>query len=111
MSRAEKQLRRKRRKQRKYGRSYWDDRIISDFNVDVPPGLRLVEYDITHDPLESPEERDPDLEAAIGDRRQELFDRVHNDARSAIPELESLLERFPNSRMLMNCQRARKTGQ
>jgi len=48
MSRAEKQLRRKRRKQRKYGRSYWSDRIISDFDVDIPPDLRLLEYDITH---------------------------------------------------------------
>jgi tetratricopeptide (TPR) repeat protein len=102
MSRAEKQLRRKRRKQRKYARSYWSDRIISDFDVDIPPSLCLLEYEITRDPLELAEERDPDLEAAIADRQQELFDLVHNDARSAIPELETLLERFPNSRLLMN---------
>lgn len=102
MSHADKQLRRKRRREKKLRLSSWSDRTISELDRDIPSTLRLLEYDITEEPLGLAEERDPDLQAAIADRRQLLFGRVHNEPHLAIPELEALLERFPNSSLLMN---------
>jgi tetratricopeptide (TPR) repeat protein len=102
MSRADKQLRRKRRKERKLCRSEWSNRTISDFDRDVPSIVNVLEYEITVDRLELPGEREPDLEAAISDRRQEIFERVHSDPANVIPELERLLKQFPRSRIVMN---------
>ncbi|MGD0462374.1 MAG: hypothetical protein ABSB74_07780 [Tepidisphaeraceae bacterium] len=102
MSRADKQLRRKRRKERKYSRASWSDRTISHLDVDVPPAFRFLEYDITSEPVCLPDESDPQLDAVMEDRREKLFDWTHNHPHRAIPELENLLERFPNSKLLMN---------
>jgi tetratricopeptide (TPR) repeat protein len=102
MSRAEKQLRGKRRKQRKILRQTWSNRSISDLDRDVPPRLLNLEYEITDEPIELPAEREPKLHAAIANRRHELFDRVHNDPASVIPDLEALPVQFPSSRILMN---------
>lgn len=102
MSRTEKPLRRKHRKQRKIRRQTWSNRSISDLDRDVAPPLLDLEYEITDEPIELPAEREPELHAAITDRRQKLFDRLHNDPASVIPDLESLLLQFPNSRILMN---------
>jgi len=103
MSRAQNQLRRKHRKQRNLRRQTWSNRSISDLDRDVPPPPLLdLEYEITDEPLELPGEQEPELQTAIADRRQELFDRLHSEPASVIPDLQSLLLQFPNSRILMN---------
>lgn len=102
MSRAEKQLRRKLRKQHRNRRTSWGRRTISPLDRDFPQIVRLCEYDITWEPIGSLEEHEPELDAAMGNRRQQLFEWTHDSPHRAIPLLESLFQDFPNSRTLMN---------
>lgn len=102
MSRAEKQLRRKHRKERKLWRNSWSNRTISNLDTDVPPGVIFHKYEITEEPISLPEERNPEFDAAMENRRDELHDWTMNNPQRAIPELEKLLQQFPDSRLLMN---------
>jgi hypothetical protein len=68
----------------------------------VPAVLHLSSYTITWEPLKrAAAEEDPGLDAAIGPRH-ELFELIRTDPHAAILKLEELIERFPNSPMLLN---------
>jgi tetratricopeptide (TPR) repeat protein len=103
MSRGDQALRRKRRKERRYQRQR--ERIFrqeGDFEDFLPPDVRVNGYTVTFDQLDREEESDPALDEALKDGREELYRKVGEEPAAAIPQLESLLARFPDSRVLMN---------
>ena len=100
MSRADKQLRRKHRKQKKQRHSRW---AFSEFSTELPGNVvSLLGYDISFDPLEREDERIPGLDEALAPVRVQLFEDAHKNPQAAIPVLKGLLERFPNAPILMN---------
>ena len=105
MSRAQQQRRRQHRKERKQHRQRqrWD-RFVEI--VTVPPprrdSIQLSSYSITYDALEPDEQQDPVLNRTLDSIRQQLHQEVNESPELAIPKLEELLERFPESRLLIN---------
>jgi tetratricopeptide (TPR) repeat protein len=100
MSRAEKQLRRKRRKERR-GRDNRRGFFDLDFHSPRRSGITFS-YDITTEPLPLPEEPDSFLDQSTADLRANLHNDVFENPKSVIPQLEPLLARHPDSRILMN---------
>jgi tetratricopeptide (TPR) repeat protein len=103
MSRTDQQLRRNRRREKKERARRLHATTHHGRFSGLPEGIELLSYRISFDPLsEPPEERDPLLEAALAEVREDIWNKVHDDPRSAIPALEKLLTRFPNAGMLLN---------
>jgi tetratricopeptide (TPR) repeat protein len=110
MSRAESQLRRKRRKERKQrvSRSRFHG-LPREFEHELsetlsPRTVQLHTYTITEETLEDEhdESGDSDARKFLDESCEDLFHQVHDDPAAAIPELEKLLERYPESGTLMN---------
>jgi tetratricopeptide (TPR) repeat protein len=102
MSRPEKHLRRKHRKEKKRRHSHVTSASTGPADVELSSRFQLLSYQITPEPLRRAEEEVPGLDEALDDIRERLFDDCHNNPDAAIPELERLLERFPNAPILLN---------
>lgn len=101
MSRVDKKLRRKHRKEKKHKHS----RIMQDWMAgesELPANVQLLSYQITFEPLDRAEDKLPGLVEALSDIREQLFEDTHENPQAAIPVLQRLLERFPNEPMLLN---------
>jgi tetratricopeptide (TPR) repeat protein len=103
MSRTDQQLRRNRRRAKKE-RARQSHATTHHARISgLPEGVQLLSYRISFDPLSKPPEQcDPLLEAALADVREDIWNQVHDDPRSAVAALEELLIRFPNAAMLLN---------
>ena len=67
------------------------------------PGLQLLSYDITFEPLKDTNPARLAFEEAMGqDRLSKLHQQVHDDPQLAIRELEPLLEQHPKAPILYN---------
>jgi tetratricopeptide (TPR) repeat protein len=102
MSRVDKKLRRKHRKEKKQSHSRIMRDWIAPLDAALPANVKLVSYDITFEPLELADQKTAGLEEALGDTREQLFEDVHENPKAAIPVLERLLEQFPSEPMLLN---------
>jgi tetratricopeptide (TPR) repeat protein len=102
MSRVDKTLRRKHRKEKKQKHSRIPREWISGEDGELPATVRLLSYTITDEPLDLAREKIPGLDEALEDIREQLFDDVHHHPKAAIPVLRRLLEQFPNAPMLLN---------
>ena len=106
MSRADKQLRRRKRRQRKEEHSY--ARAVRHWQGDEagppPGGARRVSlsYEITCDPL--PGEGAERLSEVLSDADREALYVLAStgDARDAVERIEALLEQIPDAPMLLN---------
>jgi tetratricopeptide (TPR) repeat protein len=110
MSRAESQLRRRRRKERKQrvSRSRYHG-LPREFENGLsgprsPRIVRLHSYTITEEALKDDRDESGDSAARkfLYESCEDLFHQVHEDPAGAIPQLEKLLERFPECGTLMN---------
>jgi tetratricopeptide (TPR) repeat protein len=98
MSRAKKQLKARRRRER------------TGHVAKVPPPLDPARsdvihlaYTITEEAIHLPEDPDRSLSRALSDDdRAAIHQEVHNDPSRAIERLEPLLERFPDAPMVLN---------
>ena len=102
MSRAEKQQRRMRRKDRARRLASRRDRGRFGEFLENNPSLRLLEYDVTEDGLDLEEEPELVLGAMSGEEVERLYDQVHHDPARAIAALEPLIRQNPDSRTLRN---------
>jgi tetratricopeptide (TPR) repeat protein len=102
MSRIDKKLRRKYRKEKKQKHSRVLREWLSPEEAELPANIRLLSYGITVEPLDLAREKIPGLDAALMDIREQLFEDVHHNPKAAIPVLRRLLEQFPNAPMLLN---------
>lgn len=96
MSRHNKQLRRQHRKEKRVDHSSPHRSGLAGAQV-----VHLLSYGITAEPLPDTQHDDPAIEAVIGDGK-EIFDLCHDNPSAAISRLETLLRRFPGSRLLLN---------
>jgi len=104
MSRTDQQLRRNKRRVKKE-RMRRSHATTDHARIFGPPEKRfeLLSYRISLEALgKPPEQRDPLLDAAMANIREDIWGRIHDDPQSAIPVLEELLTRFPNAPMLLN---------
>lgn len=67
-----------------------------------PSDIGAWSYRITREPLEVISEATPGLDEALADQRQELFEMIHQRPWDAILRLQTLLEQFPDSPLLLN---------
>jgi tetratricopeptide (TPR) repeat protein len=102
MARAQKQQRRKHRKEKK--RHRFDSPLDLRFPrvPERPSNIKLLSYTITFEPLEHPEDKVEGVNEATEGIREQLFDDIQNNPDAAILVLRQLLERFPNAPLLMN---------
>jgi hypothetical protein len=101
MSRADQQRRRKRRKERRAARNHSSfprfDGEFSDEDV-----VTISECVITDEPLHVAEDRDEQFDKAVEGIQEDLHEQIHTDPAGAVVVMEPLLERFPESCLLLN---------
>ena len=100
MSRADKQLRRGRRKEQKHQKAR--KRLRLELSDQPPRDVVLSSYKVTWEPLHLEAERHPAFDAAMENQRDELWDLIYENAKGAIPRLEALLGRFPDVPVVYN---------
>jgi tetratricopeptide (TPR) repeat protein len=65
--------------------------------------VRLVEYEVTSEPIDTPYPANRAFEAFLGpDRHNELHELIHDDPAAAIPELERVLAAYGPAPLLYN---------
>jgi tetratricopeptide (TPR) repeat protein len=100
VSRAKKQLKARRRRER-VGHGV-KPKPRRDFDPH-DAALAILSYTISAEPIQLPQEANASLWDALGeDERAVIHAQVNNDPRRAIERLEPLLQRFPDAPMLLN---------
>jgi len=105
MSRAKKQLKARRRRERggPLGRGHGSPRTFDPVNDAADGDVLLLSYEIIDGPLHLPDEADPSFWRALGEHdREVIHGQVANDPLRAVERLEPLLEKFPSAPMLLN---------
>jgi tetratricopeptide (TPR) repeat protein len=99
MSRADQQLRRKRRQERRNRHrpvnAYWNQ---DEFEA---PPVKVYRYEVTPEPME-PDGDDPANAPEMDDFREQIHAEMYENPAEAIPKLEAMLRRLPDSQLLMN---------
>ena len=101
MSRAKKQLKARRRRERAgHGtKARGGIRLLDS----PPPYLANLTYTVSKEPIHLPKEAEPRLWRALDDdERSRIHEQVKSDPRQAVENLEPLLQKFPASPMLLN---------
>jgi len=104
MSREDKQLRRKHRLEKKNRRGMNRAWLGGMENIDLPEGFRYVSYDITLEPLETPEEPNHLLEEATANEGglEALNEQLYAHPAETIPKLQRLIELNPDIPLTYN---------
>ena len=101
MSRVDKKLRRKHRKEKKQKYSRFTSEFLPPEDSRSPKNIQLLSYRITDEPLNL-RDKPPALDKLLEDMGEQLFEDINTNPQAAIPVLNSLLEQFPNEPTLMN---------